>query len=212
MYMNENERRAMALCDRYNIISRGHFKIKEYHSDIFIHLERVVSIAAVRDVFCEAIARKNLEPRGASFDTSVDVVLGIGHRGLILADQVANRLQTWTGRRVIAVAAIKQDGSVRLSPSDVGLLVGRNVLTVADIVRTGGTAEEAMRLITSSRGNNCGLSAFFRRGKLADGDGHGRRPFVLCNPDFALWTHDCPKCRQGIPLDPTPIEQPAFDW
>ncbi|QQG50263.1 MAG: hypothetical protein HZB70_01620 [Candidatus Berkelbacteria bacterium] len=215
--MNQSERRIMMLCEQHDIISRGHFKIKGFHSDIFIDLERALSLAPVRDEFCEAITQNCLDrstDNSGRHDTSIDIVIGIGRRGLTIADAVANQLRALTHRQVISLEAIKEDGMVALPISGRRLIRGRNVLTVMDIVRTGSTAAKAADLITSNGGNNCGLSAFFRRGELADYDGHGRRPFVICNPSFELWTTACPKCQQGIPLDPIPRsrEQLALEF
>lgn len=214
LHLYDREERVRLLCSNFGVIARGHFQLGEkFHSDQYINVDRVLEIPDVFDQFCELIAHHYLDPLSRGVDTSLDTIVGVGSRGRLIAEGVCLMLRAKTDRRVQAIGTEKHNGSVVIDRSVLSHIRGRNVLTVADIVRTGGKARETIRQVVDLGGNNCGLATFFRRGQLTHEDLGGAKLFPLYSPDFPLWTENCPQCLRSMPLDPPPGRlQPAFDW
>lgn len=164
----------------------GHFRLTSgLHSSLYIEKFRLLERPQYTSALCQDIA--------ARFNSQgVTVVVGPAMGGIIIAYEVARALG------VRAIFCEREDGKLTLrrgfhiEPSD-------RVLVVEDIVTTGGSVKEVLRVVEQSGATIVGV------GLLVDRSGGEVR---LGYPTEALLTmtvptyapDNCPLCAQGLPI------------
>jgi len=164
----------------------GHFRLTSgLHSSLYIEKFRLLERPQYTSALCQDIA--------ARFNSQgVTVVVGPAMGGIIIAYEVARALG------VRAIFCEREDGKLTLrrgfhiEPSD-------RVLVVEDIVTTGGSVKEVLRVVEHSGATIVGV------GLLVDRSGG---EVTLGYPTEALLTmtvptyapDNCPLCAQGLPI------------
>jgi orotate phosphoribosyltransferase len=134
----------------------------------------------------------------------VDLVLTTGYSAGLLGHCVA---RAHPGRPRFIFATKERTGGKR---PDVSLIPeyraffaeGGRVLIVEDILTTGETAKELIKLVESMGGQVIGIGAIWRR---STGMQFKYPLFTVVTRDVPTFAPDeCPMCRQGIPVNRTP--------
>jgi len=178
-----NEAEVRAVFDQYGVVQRGHFKLSSgRHSDVYLQCQRVLEHPRVTRSLARALAT-----RFEGADTVLSPAIGAILIGAALADALDARF----------VFAERVDGAMTLRR---GQAIGRGerVVVCEDVVTTGGSAAECLRLAEAA-GAGAGPVA-----SLVDRT-NGSAPFrleSLLRVEAVSWTpEDCPLCARGLPID-----------
>ena len=171
---------------RTGVLKEGHFLLSSgRHSARYIQCAQLLMHPADAGKTGQALA-------GKFQDTSVDLVAGPALGGVIIAHEVARSLN------VPCIFAERKEGVMQLRR---GFHVepGQKVLVVEDVVTTGGSVKEVIRLLEDRKADVVAV------GSIVDRTG-GKNPFQ--HPYQALKKveiqsfdpEDCPLCKKGIPV------------
>jgi orotate phosphoribosyltransferase len=133
----------------------------------------------------------------------VDLVLTTGYGAGLLGHCVA---RAHPGRpRCIFATKGRTDGNrteVNLTPEYRAFFAeGGRVLIIEDILTTGETVKELVKLVESMGGQVAGIGAIWRR---STGAKFKYPLFTIVTRDVPTFApEDCPLCRQGVPINPT---------
>jgi len=159
---------------------------------VYPHTEKISSL-------CEQLADK-FRGRG------VEVVAGPTVGGVILAQWTAHFLGQMEKKEVLAVFAEEElpaDGGKRrvFKRGYDGLIRGKNVLAVEDVLTTGGSVKMVIDAITSNGGSAIGCAALVNRGGVKPAD-VGADITALIELSLSSWEeNDCPLCRKNVPVN-----------
>ena len=170
--------------ERYGVLQHGHFKLTSgRHSDLYLQKQRVLEHPRVTGELGQALAEH--------FPEGADVVLAPAVGAIVLGAAVAAALDTRF------VFAERVDGAMTLRRGQ-HIAEGERVIVVEDVITTGGSAAECVRLAEAAGGKVLGVASLFDRSE-------GALPFPLVALMRVVATsyasEDCPLCVQGLPLD-----------
>lgn len=164
----------------------GHFLLTSgRHSDRYIEKFRLLEQPDALDKVATAMT-EDVRPE------DVDVVLGAAVGGILIAGAVSRKL----GRRTLFTERVAGAMTLRRGFS---LAPGERVLVVEDIVTTGGSVLELLKVVDRAGAQVAGVVCLVDRS--AGGLDIGVPSNTLLRLPIATWEPDtCPLCRQGIPL------------
>lgn len=181
-----NEKEIIGMFHECGALLEGHFLLTSgLHSNRYVQCAKVLQ-------YPEKAALLGAELAAFFRDQGVDVVIGPALGGILVAHEVARALGTR------AIFAERENGVMALRR---GFAVerGERVLVVEDVVTTGGSSREVIKLIEDNGAEAVGVGALVDRhtGTLDFGI-----PFhALLRLEIATYQpEDCPLCREGIPL------------
>jgi orotate phosphoribosyltransferase len=126
-----------------------------------------------------------------------EIVCGPAMGGIILAQ--------WTGHQLglPAVYAEKApEGGMVLRRGYDGLVRGRRVLVVEDVLNTGGSLADTIRAVRAASGTVVGAVALCNRGGVTPAALDVPALHALVELSLDSWTaEECPLCRRGVPID-----------
>ena len=125
-----------------------------------------------------------------------EVVCGPALGGIILSQWTAHHLG------VLGVYAEKADGGLVLRRGYDGLVRGRRVVVVEDVVNTGGSLRDAVRAVQAAGGEVVAAVALVNRGGVTAADVEAPALHALVDVQLDAWDPAaCPLCRQGVPVN-----------
>jgi len=163
----------------------GHFRLSSgRHSDRFIQKFRVLEDPTLVEPVARALA-------DALRDARPTVVMSAAVGGIVLGYEIARAL----GVKAIFV---EKEAGVPVLRRGFQLTAADRVLVAEDVITTGGSVEEVMRVARAAGATVAGVGAIVRRGEAEFGV-----PTValLEMPIVSYAEDDCPQCRQGAPVD-----------
>jgi orotate phosphoribosyltransferase len=163
----------------------GHFRLSSgRHSDRFIQKFRILEDPKLVEPVARAIA-------DAFRDARPTVVMSAAVGGIVLGYEIARALG------VKAIFVEKEAGAPVLRRG-FQLTAADRVLVAEDVITTGGSVEEVMRVARAAGATIAGVGAIVRRGEAEFGV-----PTValLEMPIVSYEERECPQCRQGEPID-----------
>ena len=179
--MNPSEVRE--LFERHGAISSGHFKLSSgRHSDTYVQCARVLEHPRVAAALANALADRC----GGRVGVVVSPALG----GLLIGYLVALEI----GCRFLFTERV--DGAMTLRRGQTPA-PGERALVVEDVITTGGSAAEVIRLVEGAGGVVAGVASLIDRSE-------GQPPFhleALLEVAATSWAPaECPLCARGEPL------------
>ena len=164
----------------------GHFLLTSgRHSNKYFEKFNLLSQPNAVSSLCKTISRKFIKK-------NIDIVIGAATGGIILAFEIAKQLNT------------KGIFSERLDNKMVfrrgfSITKGQRVLLVDDVVTTGGSIFELIKLVEIYQANIVGISVMFDR---TNGEINFNYPyFALHSEKIKSWNlEDCPQCKNDIPF------------
>lgn len=168
-----------------NALLEGHFRLTSgRHSDRYMQCAQVLQYPDSTAALCKEIA-------DAFRDAKVDVVIGPAMGGIIVAYEVGRQLgvRTIFTERENGVMTLRR--SFTISP-------GERVLVVEDVVTTGGSVKEVLKVVQEKGGEAVGVGVLVDRSNGQVDFGVKTKP-VLSMEVVSWEEHDCPLCKQGIP-------------
>jgi orotate phosphoribosyltransferase len=174
----------------------GHFGLTSgRHSPVYLQCAQVLQYPEIASKLGSELARKVLEAIPAPGGGSVDLVVSPAVGGIIIGQEVAAHLNAR------AIFSERVDGRMTFRR---GFLVnqGERVLSVEDVVTTGGSIREAAEAAAQSGGNVVGTASIVHR-YIDEPVNPTDLPHVslLQIHAPAYDPEDCPLCREGIPVE-----------
>jgi orotate phosphoribosyltransferase len=166
----------------------GHFQLASgKHSPLYVEKFRLLERPPQTEALCRMIAEwaRELTP---------EVVAGPTTGGVILSYEVARLLGL---RGIFAERDEERGGRSFQRGFQIGL--GERVLVVDDVLTTGGSVREVIEALREAGGELAGVAVLVDR---TSGKADFGAPFFPClELDLPVYEpHDCPLCRQGVPL------------
>ncbi len=179
------EKEVLEIYERTGGLLRGHFLLSSgLHSDIYLQSALVLQHPTHAEALCRDLA-KPFKGDG------VQVVLAPAIGGILVAHEVGRAL----GAR--SLFGEREDGVMRLRRGFV-LEHGERCLVVEDVITTGGSTREVIKVVEDAKGTLVGVGA------LIDRSG-GTATFPVKKAALATLTvptykpEDCPLCKAGTP-------------
>ena len=179
------EQEVLTLYEQAGGLLRGHFLLTSgSHSDVYLQSAKVLEDPARAEALCRELAKPFSGDR-------VEVVLAPAIGGILVAYEVARAL----GAR--ALFAEREGGAMQLRRG-FQIQPGERCLVVEDVITTGGSTREVIRVVEEAGGILVGV------GSLIDRSG-GAVTFPVKKTALAALTvptykpEDCPLCKNGLP-------------
>jgi orotate phosphoribosyltransferase len=178
---------ALAIFKQSGALLEGHFQLTSgLHSNQYFQCAKVLQYPQHTTVLCEDIA--------AQFrDKSIDVVVAPAMGGIVVGQEVGRLLNART------LFTERKDGEMQLRRG-FEIRSGERVLVCEDVVTTGGSVVEVIRIVNGRGGIVSGVGFIVDRSggrvrfDVAEG---GRQHAVLHMDVVAFKPEECPLCKQG---------------
>jgi len=176
----------LAELERTGAVLSGHFQLTSgRHSDRYVQCARVLEDPALTTRLAEGMAAR-LSGR------TVDVVAAPAVGGIIIGFAVAQALG------VKFIFSERQQGTMSFRRS-FSIEPGQRVLVVEDVVTTGGSVAEVIKLVLAAGGEVVAVASIIDRGgeKAFDAE---FLPLLRLEVE-SMEPHQCPQCAAGAPID-----------
>ncbi len=190
--MQRLDPRIVAELKREQLLKEGHWSFQYGgHSGGLIDRDHVLSDPTAASHMAYAIAKQY-------FTDHIQTVATPSIWGAGLALLIAGFLDP---KAKVAYATPGPDGPT-LAPQIEDLVRGRRILIVDNLIRSGETLTNFVRLVESGGGEVIGIAALWN---LANAEISGHPVFGLLNSDYEVYRDgDCPLCSAGTPLESAP--------
>ncbi len=181
-----SEEQTLKLFTESGALLQGHFKLTSgRHSDLYYEKFTILKNPAVCGPLCAQM--------GQLFsDKQVEVVVGPTTGGVIIAYEVAKALGTHS-----LYAEPGTSGDERIFKRGFSLAANQRVLIVDDIVTTGRSMIEVIRLVESYGATIVGIGALLDRSGGSVDLGHPLTALTTVSAES--WApEDCPLCKEGL--------------
>ena len=164
---------------------RGHFLLSSgLHSDTYLQSALVLQHPTYAEMLGRALAEHFA-------DAHVQVVVGPALGGIIVAHEVARTL------KVRALFTEREEGQMRLRRG-FQIQRGERCVVVEDVITTGGSTQEVIRVLEAAGGELVGVGALIdRSGGAAQFPVKAASLSTLSVPNWK--PEDCPLCASGRP-------------
>jgi orotate phosphoribosyltransferase len=178
--------KALAIFKASGALLEGHFRLTSgLHSPNYFQCARVLQFPPYAEALCQEIADRF---RGDHIDVVISPAIG----GIVVGQEVARLLNS---RAIFA----ERETDVMTLRRGFEIKPGESVLAVEDVVTTGGSVKEVIKLAQEAGGQVRGAAFLVDRSS-------GRAQFDV--PFFAALKmevityqpDDCPLCQQGLPV------------
>lgn len=183
--MITNER-VLEILKEAGVLLEGHFLLTSgRHSNRYLQCAKIFQYTKYSEELCKALAEKYQ-------DAGVDVVIGPA----IGAIQMSYEVSRWLD--VKNIFAERENGVMTLR-RNFTIEKGQKVLVVEDVVTTGGSVREVIKIVQEAGGEVIGVGAVVDRtgGKIDFGT---RFESVISMEVESFEADKCPLCQQGLPL------------
>lgn len=168
-------------------VLEGHFRLTSgRHSPTYIEKFRIMEDPPATVALCGLIADHYRE-------SGISVVVGPATGGIILAYETARQLG------VRAIFSEKGPDGGMIFDRGFAVAPGEPVLVVDDVLTTGGSVRQVLKLLTKAQADIRGIGFLIDR---TSGGVDFSLPLFACHNVLveSYAPEDCPLCRQGIPL------------
>lgn len=169
----------------------GHFQLTSgLHSNQYFQCAKVLQYHGHATALCADIASR-------FSGSDIDVVIAPAMGGIVVGQEVGRLLNART------MFTERKDGAMQLRRG-FGIHKGERVLVCEDVVTTGGSVAEVIKIVKELRGTPVGVGYIVDRSggtvrfDLADG---GMQHAVLLMDVVAYKPDACPLCKQGMPIE-----------
>lgn len=179
--------KAIEIFTQSGALLEGHFRLTSgRHSNQYMQCAQVLQYPQYTEQLCRHLADKFENEK-------VEVVIGPAMGGIIVSYEVARQL------KVPGIFCERQDGEMMLRRG-FEIKPGQKVLVVEDVVTTGGSVDEVIKIVREAGGVVAGVGVLVDRsnGKVD----FGVRKEAVLTMDIKSWeAQDCPLCAEGkIPV------------
>ncbi len=180
------------------ILTNGHFVYtNDEHGDTYVDKDRLSRNPIAISMLAASIASDLKKLR-------IQVVVAPALGAIVLGHWTAYHLSSLSGYVVESIIAAKENGSFVLRPNEPGIVSGKRVLVVEDVLRTGKSARDVVDLVRREGGEVLGLAAIANRGKVTLKDvGNVPMLHALVELNMSAWDPKvyCPLCEKDVPIN-----------
>jgi orotate phosphoribosyltransferase len=173
----------IAIFEKTGSLKTGHFLLSSgLHSNKYVQCALALSYPDEAVKLCESLAEK-------LSDIEVELVVGPALGGVIVSYELARALG------VPGIFSERQEGSMTLRRG-FEIKPGQKVLVIEDVVTTGGSAKEVIKLVNEMGGNVVAVASLIDRsgGKVDFGVPY----YSLLQLDIPTYKpEECPLCKEG---------------
>ena len=178
--------RILDLMQSAGAVQEGHFQLTSgQHSNVYIEkfrlLERPDTVEEIGQMMADLFKKAN-----------IDVVMGAAVGGILVSHATARAL------RKRSIFAERVDGRLTLRRG-FDLKAAEKVLVVEDIVTTGGSVRELLRIVEEQGGDVVGVACLVDRSQAGVDFGYPTES-LLRYPSTSWQPDSCPLCREDISL------------
>lgn len=199
--MNQTSARAYAILEYANAVMKdGHFVYqKGDHGPAYVNKDRIYLYPKLVSRLCELIAIQFK-------DHNIEAVVAPAMGALMLSTWTAYHLTEITGRQVIATYADKKDkaagGGFEIRRGYNFEIAGKRTLVVEDILNSGDTAQQVVRVAREVGAQVVALGALCNRGDSTAETIDVGELFALVNVKMDKYPADnCPLCQKGVAIN-----------
>ncbi|MDD3718439.1 MAG: orotate phosphoribosyltransferase [Actinomycetota bacterium] len=181
-----NQWEVLEILEREEAVRRGHFLLTSgLHSDTYVQCAMVLQHPHIAESLADEIAK-------AFQDEDMDLVISPALGGIIIGYMVAMALR----KRMLFAERVEGGLILRRGQN---ISPGEKALIVEDVITTGGSVKELMKVVEAAGAKIIGVAALIERGKGRD---LGVRKKVLLELEAEAWEEgECPLCKQGLELE-----------
>ena len=181
-----DQKEVFEIFEKAGALLKGHFLLSSgLHSDTYFEKFQVLQYPHYVELLCQKMA-------SLFRDNQVEVVVGPTVGGVIIAFEVARHL------KVRSIYAEPGDEG-RIFKRGFRIQKGERVLIVDDILTTGGSVREVIRLVEEHQGSIQGIGLLLDRSGGKVDFGYPLR--VLATTEVTNYRpEECPLCKRGEPL------------
>ena len=179
------------LFKKTNGLLHGHFQLSSgYHSNVYLQCAKVMQFPEMCSLLSSMIAKKFK-------DKKIDVVIGPAIGGITLAYEMARKLHC---RSIFAERVKKGNKKIMALRRGFGISKNEKVLIVEDVITTGGSVKEVIKLVERLKANIIGVAAIIDRsnGRIRL---HPKQSFLIQIDAEKYDPKNCPLCKKKIPID-----------
>jgi orotate phosphoribosyltransferase len=169
----------------------GHFQLASgLHSNQYFQCAKVLQYPDHCTTLCTAIA-------GCFKGEAIDVVIAPALGGIVVGQEVGRQL----GKRTLF--AERKDGTMQLRRG-FEIRRGERVLVCEDVVTTGGSVKEVIRIVRECGGIVAGVACIVDRSNGSvrfDVDPGGKQFASMTISAVTMKPEECTLCREGIPVE-----------
>jgi orotate phosphoribosyltransferase len=182
----ENENEILNVFRKRSALLEGHFALSSgLHSENYLQCALVLQYPDAATELCFKLA-------GMFRGEKVDFVIAPALGGIIVAHEVAKALG------VRALFAERVEGKLTLRRG-FSIREGERAIVVEDVVTTGGSTLETMKVVTDAGGVVVGAGTLIdRSGGKADLGVPSKALVTLSIPTYS--PDECPMCKKGLPI------------
>lgn len=170
----------------------GHFRLTSgLHSGEYLQCAKVLAYPAYAETLGRALAAKvKLLAAGSAVDAVVAPAMG----GIIIGHEVARALATLSlfTERDAASGEMTLRRGFEIRPK-------QNVVVIEDVITTGGSTKEVVKLLQSMEANVVAAGSIIDRSGGSAEVGVPRDSLETLHP-VAYSAEECPLCKQGLPV------------
>lgn len=178
----------VAVFERTGVMLKGHFLLTSgRHSDVYMQCARLFEYPEDSALLCGALAKK-LKDAGVKADLVVAPAVG----GVIMGYEMARAL----GAR--SIFSEREEGKMTFR-RNFTVHPGEKVVVAEDVITTGGTVAEVVKLVKEAGGEVVGVCSMVDR---SNGKADFGVPFypLLAMEVVNYAPEECPQCKEGAPL------------
>lgn len=184
------------------VLTNGHFVLTHgKHSSAYVDKDRVTLYPLIASTLAELLVNELLSAKVQI----PDMVLSPAYGAISLGFCVAYHLNRFTGREVLFAYAIKTaNDRFTLDRGFDQEIAGQQVLVVEDILTSGVSALQTVKLARSFGGNVSCVAVLVNRGGVLPG--HVETEYLCALLEISIDSYpeeDCPLCKQGITINTT---------
>jgi len=176
----------LAIFKKTDALLEGHFQLTSgLHSPQYFQCAKVLQYPEYMVALCGEVAKHF---SGASIDVVISPAMG----GIVVGQEVGRRLNVRT------MFAERKDGVLQLRRG-FEISKGDNVLVCEDVITTGGSVKEVIKIVQQYGGEVIGIGAMVDR---SGGTVHFNNLFATIVMDVVTYQPlECPMCKQGKRVD-----------
>lgn len=185
--MKVDEKKLLTLLEETGVLQKGHFLLSSgMHSDKYLQCALILQYPD----YAEELGR---ELAGKFTDMQIDLVASPALGGVVLGQETARALgcRAIFGERIEGVMQFRRGFDVKK---------GEKVLIVEDVVTTGGSVSEVIKLVEKKGGIPVGVGSIVDRSFEEPDFPCPYRSLIKL--EIALYSpQDCPLCQEGLAFD-----------
>lgn len=193
--MSLSQEKILDIFHETHALLEGHFQLTSgLHSPQYFQCAKVLQYPRYAELFCHSITEYFK-------DAAVNAVVAPALGGIVVGQEVGRQLAGGQSDQVVrTMFTERRDGAIHLRRG-FKVAKGERVLVCEDVITTGGSVNEVIRIVRSEGADVIGVGCVVdRSGGKVKFDVPAQ--FAVLQMDVITYVQrECPLCRQGVPVE-----------